>query len=452
MSALDTTPNRLHYIDWLRVLAVLLLFPYHVSRVFNTEAFYVKAAGLSTALDYILGFISVWHMQLLFALAGASTYFALRKRSSRRYLGERFTRLGVPFVIGVFLVLIPVQTWYGARFNSGYEDSFWHYLVSGDFLQWNIQGGGDYFGGFGFGHLWFIFVLLLVAVIALPLLASRGRGGVLLQGLSHRLAHPAWWLVAALLIMLGAAVPDPTDALEPFYYLVFFVLGYVVVRAPAFMASAERFRLPALVVGVALAAWWVLSGSLRDALPDPSLQLTGLSFLGALASWLIIVGILGYGRRYLNRESATLAYLAEGSYPIYLLHQTVIVIAAYYVVSLPAAEPLQWLTLLVVSVAGTFALYEVVRRTRVTRFVFGMKPARARTERQARVAEGAQSAAYSPHVCPPARLRRCPAGRLKVRARAYDEQLVDRLRAAVAGADDISEKPMSGDHTRHAER
>ena len=125
----------------------------------------------------MLGFVSVWHMPLLFLLAGASTYFALRRRSGKQYLGERFTRLGVPFLIGVFVLLIPVQTWYGARFNSGYTESFWHYLVSGDFLRWNIQEGGDYFGGFGFGHLWFIFVLLLVAVIALPLLANDGRGG-----------------------------------------------------------------------------------------------------------------------------------------------------------------------------------------------------------------------------------------------------------------------------------
>jgi peptidoglycan/LPS O-acetylase OafA/YrhL len=288
----------------------------------------------------------------------------------------------VPFLIGVFILLIPVQTWYGARFNSEYTESLWHYLVSGDFLRWNIQEGGDYFGGFGFGHLWFIFVLLLVAVIALPLLANRGRGGALLQRLSGLLAHPAGWLLAALLIMLGAAVPDPTGALEPFYFLVFFVLGFAAVCAPAFLASAERYRLPALSIGAALAAWWVLSGSLRDSLPDPSLQLTGLSLLGALATWLVIVGLLGYGRRYLNRESAALAYLAEASYPVYLLHQTVIVIAAFYVVSLQATEPLQWLTLLVVSVAGTFALYELVRRFQTTRFLFGMRPLR-KASRQA---------------------------------------------------------------------
>ena len=393
MSALDTTATRLHYIDWLRVLAVLLLFPYHVTRVFNEEAFYVKADEVSAALNVVLGFVSVWHMPLLFLLAGASTYFALRRRGSREYLGERFTRLGVPFLIGVFVLLIPVQTWYGARFNSGYTESFWHYLVSGDFLRWNIQEGGDYFGGFGFGHLWFIFVLLLVAVIALPLLANDGRGGRLLRGLSRRLAHPAWWPLAALLIYAGEALPDPTGALTPFYYLVFFVLGYVAVCDPGFMTTAERYRLPALATGVLLAAFWVLTPGLRDALPDPSLQLTALNLLGALASWLVIVGALGYGRRYLDRTSPALPYLSEASYPVYLLHQTVIVIAAYYVVDLAAAEPLQWLTLMVVSVAGTFALYEVVRRTRVTRWAFGMKPARSRVNRKARVTGGAQSAA-----------------------------------------------------------
>jgi peptidoglycan/LPS O-acetylase OafA/YrhL len=77
---------------------------------------------------------------------------------------------------------------------------------------------------------------------------------------------------------------------------------------------------------------------------------------------------------------------------VYLLHQTVIVIAAFYVVDLAAAEPLQWLTVMAVSVAGTFALYEVVRRTRAARWAFGMKPMRPRGEKRARVARGAESA------------------------------------------------------------
>ena len=177
---------RLHYIDWLRVLAVLLLFPFHTLRVFNTnDPFYVKAAHLSVPVTYLLNFISVWHMPLLFVLAGASTYFALGKRSSRQYLRERRLRLLLPFVFGI-LVLIPPQTWYGGRFNSGYGASLFHYIVSGDFLKWNIKNGGDYYGGFGIGHLWFIIILFLLAIIALPLFAwGRGERGSALCARSH---------------------------------------------------------------------------------------------------------------------------------------------------------------------------------------------------------------------------------------------------------------------------
>lgn len=369
--------TRKHYIDWLRVLAVLLLFPFHTLRVFNGgDPWYVKADHLSMAISAVLGFISVWHMPLLFVLAGMSTYFALLKRSWGRYLGERFARLGVPLLFGVF-VLIPPQTWCGGRFNSGYAQSFWHYLVSGDFLRFNIQDGGDYYGGFGIGHLWFIMVLLWVSCTALPLLSfcRGGKAASVLQGVSRRLAHPAMWLLAAFLLMIGEALPDPTGLKAP-YYLVFFVLGFAIMADDRFMKTAERLRWHALTAGVALSVWWVLSSGLRDATPDPSLVRTVLVFFGMLASWLTIVGLLGVGKRYLDRTSPALAYLSEGSYPVYILHQTVIVVAAFSIVGLAAAEPLQWLTLLVVSVAVTFALYEVVRRSAVTRFLFGMRPRR----------------------------------------------------------------------------
>ena len=139
------------------------------------------------------------------------------------------------------------------------------------------------------------------------------------------------------------------------------------------MASAERFRLPALALGLPLAAFWSLSTGYRDALPDPSWQRSGLTYLGMLASWLMIVALLGYGRRYLDRTSPALAYLAEGSYPGYILHQTVIVLFAFYLVGWEVAELLQWVALLAVSVVVTFAPYEGVRRWSVTRFLFGMR-------------------------------------------------------------------------------
>jgi len=99
--------RRIHYIDWLRVSAVLMLFPFHTWRVFNMgDPFYVKSAYQSQAINSLMWFLDFWHMPLLFLLAGASTYFALRKRSGTRYVGERLLRLGVPLLFG-WVALIP---------------------------------------------------------------------------------------------------------------------------------------------------------------------------------------------------------------------------------------------------------------------------------------------------------------------------------------------------------
>ena len=73
-----------------------------------------------------------------------------------------------------------------------------------------------------------------------------------------------------------------------------------------------------------------------------------------VAAWLLILGLLGPGSRFLNRHPPTLEYLAEGSYAIYILHQTVIVVLAFYVIRIGTPWEVQWPLLLAGAVAGTF--------------------------------------------------------------------------------------------------
>ena len=50
------------------------------------------------------------------------------------------------------------------------------------------------------------------------------------------------------------------------------------------------------------------------------------------------------------------------------------VIIAFYIVRMATPAPVQWVVLLVAAVAGTFALYEIVRWVGPLRFLLGMRP------------------------------------------------------------------------------
>ena len=123
----EAKPQRRYDIDWLRVLAVLLLFPFHTARIFDTfGTWYVKNDTLSEALTYFIFYVHPWHMPLLFLLAGASTWFALSYRSAGQYTKERFIRLLIPFIFGL-LVIVPPQSYLGLLGHTGF---------SGSYLEW----------------------------------------------------------------------------------------------------------------------------------------------------------------------------------------------------------------------------------------------------------------------------------------------------------------------------
>jgi glucan biosynthesis protein C len=61
--------------------------------------------------------------------------------------------------------------------------------------------------------------------------------------------------------------------------------------------------------------------------------------------------------------------------PFYVLHETVIVVVAYAVLSWPIGGGLQYCLIASVSLVATLVLYDLgVRRHPVTRFLFGLKP------------------------------------------------------------------------------
>ena len=97
-------------------------------------------------------------------------------------------------------------------------------------------------------------------------------------------------------------------------------------------------------------------------------------YVNGFAAWFFLIAILGYGRKFLNFTDSFLKYNAESSYPVYILHQTIIVIVGYFVVQWAAGITVKYSVILVLATLITFILYDlIVKRTNVTRFLFGMR-------------------------------------------------------------------------------
>jgi glucans biosynthesis protein C len=365
---MNRSVDRRYDLDALRVLAVLLLIPFHSARVFDVfDPFYVKNPQTSDELSWaVVAFLNPWHMPLLFVLAGAATWLALGHRGPKAYLGERTRRLLIPFLFGI-LVIVPPQGFLASRFR-GSDASV------GGFLRdyWTVEGDlSGYTGSFTPAHLWFIGYLFIFSLVALPLLA-RWRGRPL----------RARWLPFAMPLVLLAAneLPAPNDGPQnPWYSLALFVAGFLLVADQRAERAVQRHWRPLLVAAAVTMTTVLLvsrSGA-NDRWGDGSLLDVAFSLLQEANTWIWVLALLGAGKALLGRPVRGLRYAAEASFPFYVLHQTVIVAVAYVVVAWDLAVWQKFTTVGLAALALTLVAYEVaVRRTNVTRFLFGMRPRR----------------------------------------------------------------------------
>ena len=173
--------QRRYDIDWLRVMGVLLLVPFHAAQIFILDPkaiMYIKDTINSIALLRMAGFMHMWHMPMLFIVSGSATYFALGFRTAGQYIRERFLRLFVPLIFGI-LTYIPLTTYIQHSNTISLPEA---YL---GFFQLDFAHLDGINGTFTPAHLWFILYLFVFSLIGLPIfLALRSkRGKIVLKNL-----------------------------------------------------------------------------------------------------------------------------------------------------------------------------------------------------------------------------------------------------------------------------
>jgi peptidoglycan/LPS O-acetylase OafA/YrhL len=372
-------PARRRDIDWLRIAAVLLLIPYHTARVFNWEEdFYIKNVPTDVPAQRFIDFVGPWHMSLLFLLAGAASWLAFRRRSGRQYAGERFKRLLIPFVFGV-LVIVPPQTWLAYNSHHGTDLTYWEYLPK--FFTTADEGLNGYAGGFTPAHLWFILFLFVFSLVALPLfLWLHDRGGRrVVTALGRLWRNPAALIAIPVLVLVlpWLVMEDDLSGQPPFGFFFVFVLGFLLLGDERVYRTIARHWVWILCLGVAASIAYVWAEPRAGDWTEGAAGFASIKALYELGVWCMILGLLGLAQRFFTAGGPALGYATEAAYPFYILHQTVLVAVAYFVVQWDLASGLKYAAIAVATLALSLLIYELgVRRWGPVLFVFGMKPRR----------------------------------------------------------------------------
>jgi glucans biosynthesis protein C len=381
--------KRLHYLDWLRVLAVLGVFCAHIIYVFDTFYWHMRTAQGTPGVETFVAFGTQWGMSLLFLLSGASSWFALHSRTAAQFLGERFTRLLIPFLVA-FVLLAPLQAYVEALIQSRHPGPFFQYFLA-FFANMQISWNPQWLAAYGH-HLWFLAFLFLISALALPLLVylKREQGERLVQRLAALSVRRGGLLVFVLplvliQVMLRAPFPGYQSWADFFSWLACFVYGYILLSDPRFAQAIKNQGTIALVVGSAcylLSMVWDAGGPFTGwyflnwaAIPGSLAAYLLYQILWSMATWSWLIFILFFGMRLLNTDNKVIHYGNEAVLPFYVLHYPVILLTTFYIAQLPMGVVAKLLLVATCSLLVILAQYELlIRRINALRFLFGMKP------------------------------------------------------------------------------
>lgn len=352
--------ERKYFIDNLRWSAILLLFPFHAAQIWSGgeySGFYIWS-HTNTVLYVFSTAVYPWYMTLLFAIAGISCKYALRKRTNKQFVAERTKKLLIPFFFGL-LVLVPVMTYVTEVFFNGYTGTYLEQYGLFFTKETDLTG---YQGGFTPAHLWFLLYLFVISLGALPIVSLQKkrfpefRVGSIPYFFIVLLFVPIW-LCQYLLNVGGKSLGQ---------FMILFLFGYYILSEEWTLQKLKQYRFVSL-------ALCLLSGSLYTYLYCfPNLRSISITGLYILFGWMGIITLLGIGQSKLNFHNRLSEYLTRASFPVYILHMPILVVTGFFVLKLPIGTAVQFPVIVLLSLVATFLIYEVVRRVPVLRFFLGI--------------------------------------------------------------------------------
>ena len=288
--------ERKYYIDNLRWLAILLLFPFHAAQIWSGgeySGFYIWS-HTNTVLYVFSTAVYPWYMTFLFTIAGMSCKYALLKRTNKQFVIERTKKLLIPFFFGL-LVLVPVMTYTAEVFFNGYTGTYLQQYNLFFTKETDLTG---YHGGFTPAHLWFLLYLFVIslATLLIILLQKKCLPKFKVGSISYFfiiLLFVPEWLCQHVLNIGGKSLGQ---------FMILFLFGYYILSEESILQKLKQYQYVSLAI-------CILSGSLYTYLYCfENLRNIWMTGLYILFGWMGIITLLCIGQTRLNFHNPISVY------------------------------------------------------------------------------------------------------------------------------------------------
>ncbi len=366
------TIQRRYDLDWLRVLGILLVFVYHSTRFYNVEEWNIKNNIWYPSVEVWNGFATSFMMPLMFAISGASLFYAMGKGGFGKFLKDKVLRLLVPLLVCVF-THASLQEYLRDKTHGLFSGNYFQFLPRYfhlDRMAWTGE------------HLWYLLFLFLFSIILYPIMSwLKGNGRGFLTKLDEVIAKTGMLYTLILppfLLLVLAGSDSPLMEGEGGYpyivYLWILLLGFLIVSGERVQEKIRQLRWVSTLIGLALVIGFCILYTLTPDKENISLKLALAVLMRIFGGWIFILGFFGLSMEFLTKRTPFLEYANEAVLPFYIFHQTVLLCVGYFVLQWGIPDVLEWMVIVVISFVIIMTLYEfAVRRFNVMRFLFGMK-------------------------------------------------------------------------------
>lgn len=345
------TTNRRYDIDWIRVIAIGLLLIYHVAIGFQPWGMMIAFITNSTSwvsLWIPMTMINVWRIPLLFFVSGMGVYFAMQNRNWIQLLKERTFRILIPFVFGMFCI-VPLHLFLWQRYYN-----------------FDMKYTADP------GHLWFLANIFLYVILFSPLFfyLKRNEEGKLVKSIAKVFSTPVGLLVVVAFFVLEAMIikPYPYELYAMTWHgfflgmLAFFFGFCFVLSGNGFWNMILKFRWMFVAIAMTLFIFRLVYFKMN----------TPVNLL-VTESQCWIISVFAFGHLYLNRGGKVITYLSQAAYPVYILHMLFLYLGSMLIFPLVLDVRIQLVLVLLFTIGCCFTTYEVIRRLKWIRLLFGLK-------------------------------------------------------------------------------